>query len=329
MSDQLILSITLTALLGMFIWGRFRYDAVSIFALFVLIVLEVIPSNDAFSGFAHPAVITVALVLVISQGLSNSGLAGLVGKIIGGREFTELQFMISLLFIAALLSSFINNIGALAILLPITLNICQKMEWQPSKYLMPLAFACILGGMNTAIGTPPNIIISEYKATITDSNFMFFDFSYVGFLITLFGIFFISIIGYKFIKIRVNKDLDNQLINLKGYLFEVEVNESSSLIGTTLSGFKKEAGEDTDVLGIVSDTGSIKKVKNNLRIKAGQILVIKTPPDDFGDLLSRFDFSIPKELHSFEEEDLDEIEAMITPSSRLIGRKYDFPETGL
>ena len=301
MSDQLILSITLTALLGMFIWGRFRYDAVSIFALFVLIVLEVIPSNDAFSGFAHPAVITVALVLVISQGLSNSGLAGLVGKIIGGREFTELQFMISLLFIAALLSSFINNIGALAILLPITLNICQKMEWQPSKYLMPLAFACILGGMNTAIGTPPNIIISEYKATITDSNFMFFDFSYVGFLITLFGIFFISIIGYKFIKIRVNKDLDNQLINLKGYLFEVEVNESSSLIGTTLSGFKKEAGEDTDVLGIVSDTGSIKKVKNNLRIKAGQILVIKTPPDDFGDLLSRFDFSIPKELHSFEE----------------------------
>ena len=324
MSDQLILSITLTALLGMFIWGRFRYDAVSIFALFVLIVLEVIPSNDAFSGFAHPAVITVALVLVISQGLSNSGLAGLVGKIIGGREFTELQFMMSLLFIAALLSSFINNIGALAILLPITLNICQKMEWQPSKYLMPLAFACILGGMNTAIGTPPNIIISEYKATITESNFMFFDFSYVGFLITLFGIFFISIIGYKFIKIRVNKDLDNQLINLKGYLFEVEVNESSSLIGTTLSGFKKEAGEDTDVLGIVSDTGSIKKVKNNLRIKAGQILVIKTPPDDFGDLLSRFDFSIPKELHSFEEEDLDEIEAMITPSSRLIGRKYDF-----
>jgi len=234
MSDQLILSITITALLGMFIWGRFRYDAVSIFALFVLIVLEVIPANDAFSGFAHPAVITVALVLVISQGLSNSGLAGLVGKIIGGREFTELQFMMSLLFIAALLSSFINNIGALAILLPITLNICQKMEWQPSKYLMPLAFACILGGMNTAIGTPPNIIISEYKATITDSNFMFFDFSYVGFLITLFGIFFISIIGYKFIKIRVNKDLDNQLINLKGYLFEVEVNESSSLIGTTL-----------------------------------------------------------------------------------------------
>ena len=166
MSDQLILSITLTALLGMFIWGRFRYDAVSIFALFVLIFLEVIPANDAFSGFAHPAVITVALVLVISQGLSNSGLAGLVGKIIGGREFTELQFMMSLLFIAALLSSFINNIGALAILLPITLNICQKMEWQPSKYLMPLAFACILGGMNTAIGTPPNIIISEYKACL-------------------------------------------------------------------------------------------------------------------------------------------------------------------
>ena len=92
MNDQLILSITLIALLGMFIWGRFRYDAVSIFALFVLIILEIIPANDAFSGFAHPAVITVALVLVISQGLSNSGLAGLVGKIIGGREFTAVSY---------------------------------------------------------------------------------------------------------------------------------------------------------------------------------------------------------------------------------------------
>ena len=324
MSDQIILSATLIALLCLFIWGKIRYDALAIGALFVLVVLEIIPANDAFAGFAHPAVITVALVLIISQGLSNSGIAGLVGKLIGGREFTEFQFLICLLLIAAILSSFINNIGALAILLPITLNICQKMEWHPSKFLMPLAFACILGGMNTAIGTPPNIIISEYKATISNAGFNFFDFSYVGLVITIICILFIALVGNKLIFLRKEVPSSEHLINLKGYLFEVMVNEGSSSIGMTLYAFKTRAGEDTEILGIVSESGSVRKVQNNMRIKEGQILVIKTPPDDIGNILDIFDFSIPKELHSFNEDDLEEIEVMITPGSRLIGRKYDF-----
>ena len=324
MSDQYILSITIFSLLGLFIWGKFRYDALASGALVTLIILGVIPSNQAFDGFAHPAVITVALVLIISQGLKNSGLTGLVGKIIGGRSFTKFQFLISLLLIAAILSSFINNIGALAILLPITLNICQKMDWHPSRFLMPLAFACILGGMNTTIGTPPNIIISEYKSTISSAGFNFFDFSYVGLVITLLSIVFIAVIGNKFIQLRENSNSGSALIDLKGYLFEVSVNEDSSAIGMTLSAFKKEAGEDTEVIGIVSESGGVKKVKNNLRIKPDQILVIKTPPDEIGTILDVFGFSIPEELHSFKDEDLEEIEAMITPGSRLIGRKYDF-----
>ncbi|MDA8999381.1 SLC13 family permease [Gammaproteobacteria bacterium] len=324
MSDQYILSITIVSLLGLFIWGKFRYDALASAALVTLIILGVIPSNQAFDGFAHPAVITVALVLIISQGLKNSGLTGLVGKIIGGRNFTKFQFLISLLLIAAILSSFINNIGALAILLPITLNICQKMDWHPSRFLMPLAFACILGGMNTTIGTPPNIIISEYKSTISSAGFNFFDFSYVGLVITLLSIVFIAVIGNKFIQLRENSNSGSALIDLKGYLFEVSVNEDSSAIGMTLSAFKKEAGEDTEVIGIVSESGGVKKVKNNLRIKPEQILVIKTPPDEIGTILDVFGFSIPEELHSFKDEDLEEIEAMITPGSRLIGRKYDF-----
>ena len=324
MTDQHLLSITIVSLLGLFIWSKFRYDALAAGALVVLMILGVIPVNQAFDGFAHPAVITVALVLIISQGLKNSGLTGLVGKLIGGKSFSKFQFLISLMLIAAVLSSFINNIGALAILLPITLNICQKMDWHPSRFLMPLAFACILGGMNTTIGTPPNIIISEYKSTISDSGFNFFDFSYVGFSVTILSILFISIIGNKFIQLRDDANAGSSLIDLKGYLFEVEVNESSSAIGMTLSAFKKEAGEDTEVLGIVNETGGVKKVKNNLRIKAGQILVIKTPPDDVSSILDVFDFSITKELHSFEDDDLEEIEAMITPGSRLIGRKYEF-----
>ena len=201
MTDQHLLSITIVSLLGLFIWSKFRYDALAAGALVGLMILGVIPANQAFDGFAHPAVMTVALVLIISQGLKNSGLTGLVGKLIGGKSFSKFQFLISLMLIAAVLSSFINNIGALAILLPITLNICQKMDWHPSRFLMPLAFACILGGMNTTIGTPPNIIISEYKSTISDSGFNFFDFSYVGLSVTILSILFISIIGNKFIQL--------------------------------------------------------------------------------------------------------------------------------
>ncbi len=329
MIEQIILSSTIIILLGLFIWGKYRYDALAVGALVVLVSissfynLEIIDPRDALEGFANPAVMTVALVLIISQGLKNAGLSALSGKLLGIRTFTEIQFLIILMLIAATLSSFINNIGALAILLPLTLSVCQKMDWHPSKFLMPLAFACILGGMNTLIGTPPNIIISDFLENETGAGFNFFDFSYVGIVITVMGILFISFVGKKLIFLR-EKSNDRPLINLEGYLFEVMVNEGSSAIGLTLYKFKKQAGEDVEILGIVSETGSVKKVQNNMRIKQGQILVIKSPPDDIGDILNLFNFSIPKELHSFNEADLEEIEVMITPGSRLIGRKYEF-----
>ena len=198
------------------------------------------------------------------------------------------------------------------------------MDWHPSRFLMPLAFACILGGMNTTIGTPPNIIISEYKATISSTPFSFFDFSYVGLSITLIGIIFITFIGRNFILLRDDASNNASLINLKGYLFEVVVNDNSSSIGMTLAAFKRQAGEDVDVIGVVNESGAVSKVKNNTRVRANQILVIKTPPNDLAALLETFDFSIPEELHFFKEDDLEEIEVMITPGSRLIGRKHDF-----
>ena len=262
-------------------------------------------------------------MLIISQGLKNAGLSALAGKVLAGRKYTEIQFLLFLMLIAATLSSFINNIGAMAILLPLTVSVCQKMEWHPAKFLMPLAFACILGGMNTLIGTPPNIIISDYAYQQTGSGFNFFDFSKVGILITISGILFVAFIGNKLLRLRVIPN-NEPLINMKGYMFEVQVNKGSSSIGLTLFKFKKQAGEDIEIMGVISETGSIKKVKNNMRIKEGQILVIKSPPDEIGKILNLFDFSIPEDLHSFDEADLEEIEVLISPGSRLIGRNYDY-----
>ena len=329
--DQIVLSFTILILLGLFIWNKYRYDAISIAALVFLVAISSIPNlelniiskDDALDGFANPAVMTVALVLIISHGLKNAGLSALAGKILAGRQFTEIQFLLCLLAVAATLSSFINNIGAMAILLPLTVSVCQKMEWHPAKFLMPLAFACILGGMNTLIGTPPNIIISEYAYKETGAGFNFFDFSKVGLAITICGILFVVFIGNKLIFLRAIPS-DEPLINMKGYMFEVEVNEGSSSAGLTLYKFKEQAGEDIEIMGVISETGSVKKVQNNMRIKEGQILVIKSPPDEIGKILNLFDFSIPDELHGIDEADLEEIEVLISPGSRLIGRKYDF-----
>ena len=150
-------------LIVLFIWGKMRYDAVALIMLALFVILGFIPSKEAFSGLGHPAVVTVALVLLISKGLEKSGFISFIGMKIQRIIHSENQFILILCLIAAFLSSFMNNIGAMAMLLPITISICQKMEWNPSKFLMPLAFASILGGMNTKIGTPPNIIIAEMR----------------------------------------------------------------------------------------------------------------------------------------------------------------------
>ena len=160
-SNQMQVAGILIILLGLLIWGRWRYDGIVLVTLAIMVILDLIPAKDAFSGFGHPAVITVALVLLISKALEKSGFINLIGDYLHQRVATQAQFMVVILITAAFLSSFMNNIGAMAMLLPITIGIAQKKEWNPSKFLMPLAFASILGGMNTKIGTPPNIIISE------------------------------------------------------------------------------------------------------------------------------------------------------------------------
>ena len=324
MTDQTILAGTLIILMGLLIWGKWRYDAVTLLCLAALVLLGIVPANDAFSGFGHPAVVTVALVLLISKGLQEAGMVSLAGNLFSRLTLGENQFLIMIMVIAALLSSFMNNIGAMALLLPITLSVCQKMAWNPSKFLMPLAFASILGGMNTVIGTPPNIIIAQYREEYTGVSFNFFDYSLVGLAVSVLGILFISIIGYRLVKVREKTTEITRLIDLKNYLFEVTVREDSKAIGLRLSEIKKIAGPETEVLGLVNETGAVSSVSMATKIQAGQILVIKTSPDDISSIQEALGFEIADNLNTIQESDLDEMEVMVTAGSRLIGRKHEF-----
>ena len=323
-SDQNVLVVTICVLVGLLIWGRWRYDAVTLVALATLVLFEVIPINSAFSGFGHPAVIIVALVLLISRGLQESGFVGLIGGQLSKIPLSENQFLLVILVTAAALSSFMNNIGAMAILLPVTIAVCQQNSWNPPKFLMPLAFASILGGMNTMIGTPPNIIISQYRETYTGTSFNFFDFSFVGVAVSLLGVVFIAFLGYRLVKVRQEAGDEIKLIDLKNYLFEVRVKKDSKAIGKRLSEIKKVAGPETEVLGIVNESGAVSKVSMVTKFAHNQVLVIKTSPDDISRLQSDLDLEISEDLNTIKESDLEEIEVMVTASSRLIGRKQEF-----
>ena len=129
MSDQILVSLILLGLLVVLVWGRWRYDGVALVTLALMVLLDLIPAKEAFIGFGHPAVITVALVLLISKGLEKTGFISMIGDFIRQKISGELQFLFIIMITAGFLSSFMNNIGAMAMLLPITIGISQKMQW--------------------------------------------------------------------------------------------------------------------------------------------------------------------------------------------------------
>ncbi len=324
MFDQIIILGLLILMVGLFIWGRWRYDAISLGILSIFVLLGYVQPDEAFKGFSHPAVITVALVLLISKGLERSGFISVIGRKLQAYANSEIQFMISITFFAAILSSFMNNIGAMAMLLPITLGICQKMNWNPSKFLIPLSFASILGGMNTKIGTPPNIIISEFRNDFVDKDFAFFDFSFTGVPVSILGILFIALIGWRLIKLRPINSENNPLIELEDYLVEMVITKNSKLIDKRALDFRQELDTDTALMGQIDENGKKIEIHGNQKLYKDQILIMKINPDMVADVQQEFGLDIDSENDLTSIEDLGGIEAIIVPKSRLIGRKYKY-----
>ena len=325
MDPQIQVASILFVLLGFLIWGRWRYDGVTLTALAVMVLLGLVPAKEAFLGFGHPAVITVALVLLISKALEKSGFINMIGDFLRQKVSGEMQFLVILMFVAAFLSSFMNNIGAMAMLLPITIGIAQKMEWNPSKFLMPLAFASILGGMNTKIGTPPNIIISEFREDFANKTFEFFDFAFAGLPISILGILFIAFLGWRFVKLREEGSEQIPLVDIQDYLIEMTISEDSTLVGKRVHELTSELGTDNVLMGVVSEKGTIRKPHHRETFEALQILVLKISPDDVAGVQTEFGLIIDPDLEDPKQiGELGEFEAMITPRSRLIGRKYNY-----
>ncbi len=276
---QIIVFVTLGAALFMFIWGKIRYDIVALLALLFLVVMGIVPSAEAFSGFGHPAVITVASVLIVSKALQNSGLIEVIGKILEAAGSKLLVQIVMLSVIVAVASAFMNNIGALAILMPVAIHLARKNGHSPSHLLMPMAFASLLGGMTTLIGTPPNIIVATFRADIAGEAFGMFDFSRAGVFIALSGMIFLVSIGWLLIPKRKPQSSDEDMFDIENYITEVKITGTSKIKGKTIGDIEEISGADIIVLGMVRDKKRIHAPSDSQDIKTNDILILEADTD--------------------------------------------------
>lgn len=327
----------LLASMGLFIWGRWRHDVVALGALLACVIAGLVPEEEAFVGFGHPAVITVACVLVLSHGLQSSGAVSRLAQQLLPANLGVLPSIAALTGLGALLSAFMNNVGALALLMPIALQIATRLELPPGRALMPLAFGTILGGMTTLIGTPPNLIVSSFRAQHGAGPFTMFDFSPVGVAVALAGVLFIGLLGWRLVPRR---EVSNAASFDTGrYLTEARVKDGGKAQGKTLREIEQLLEEaDAQVVAMVRNRLRLSAPNPRRVLQADDVLVIEADPAELGEVLGQLDLLLEAEREAEEAEqqrkedgaevekkdvngeDRGLLELLVKPDSQLIGR---------
>lgn len=293
--DQILVCSILIITVALFLWGRWRHDVVALAGLMACVLTGLVPADDAFTGFSHPAVITVAAVLILSYGLQSSGAIEAVAQRVlpskGGAAFG----IMALMLFGALLSAFMNNVGAMALLMPLAMQMAAKHGLPPGKVLMPLAFSTILGGMTTLIGTPSNLIVSSFRAQSAGSGFSMFSFSPVGISVMLVGLVFIVVAGRWLIPTRRKPDIDS--FDTGNYLTEVRVGEHAKVIGSTLGEVEHLLDEvDAQIVGMVRNDFRVTAPYPGRVLREGDILVIESDPESLGSTLTRLGLKLEESV---------------------------------
>jgi di/tricarboxylate transporter len=321
--DQTILFTLLFGVFVFLIWGRWRYDLVAFVALLVALLTGVVPKAEAFSGFGHPATVIIALVLIVSRGLSNSGAIELLARYVidASRKLGAHITIMSAL--AASLSAIMNNVAALALLMPLDLQAAKKSGRSPSLSLMPLSFASILGGMITMIGTPPNIVVAEYRNDALGESFSMFDFAPVGLACAVVGVAYVALIGWRLLPAgRSGADAGKELFDLADYIAEVRVPDDSIVIGQRVRDLDELAARsDIDIIGLTRQGRRFPGLARLTEIRAGDILVVEASPDSLDEALGALELEyVGKGQGILEDDELALSEVVVQESSKLAGR---------
>ena len=321
--QQAILFVILVLVFVMLIWGRWRYDLVAFIALMAALLTGVVPVSEAFSGFGHPATVIIALVLIVSRGLSNSGVIELLARYVIDTSRKVSAHVGIMSGLAASLSAVMNNVAALALLMPLDLQAAKKSGRSPSLSLMALSFASILGGMITLIGTPPNIVIAEFRNDALGSPFQMFDFAPVGIACAAVGVAYVTLIGWRLLPAsRASGDAEADLFEISDYIAEVRVPEGSGVIGKRVRELDELAAKsDIEIVGLTRKGRRLPGLARIATIQADDILVIEASPDSLDEALGALELEyVGKSEGVLEHGDLEFAEVLVPESSRLAGR---------
>ncbi len=308
----------------MLLWGKWRYDIVAFSALLIALVLGLLPTDLAFSGFGHPATIIVALVLVISRGLQNSGAIDLITKRLIDTGRAVSSHIIVMSGVGAILSAFMNNVAAMALLMPVDISAANKAGRTVRTTLMPLSFATILGGMVTLIGTPPNIIIASFRERAVGEPFAMFDFAPVGLTVAVAGILFVATIGWR---LMPKSDTSNSghatRIELDGYVAELVIPEKSKSIDKLVRELYPMANDDgVEILGVVRNGTRLDGFGASVKLRVNDMLVVEAMAEDIDQ------FRGSANLEFFGEQPIGETvtgglelaEVVVPSDARIVGR---------
>lgn len=320
--EQIFIFALLGGVLGMLVWGRIRYDLVAFGALIIAVLGGAITEAEAFAGFGHEATITVALVLVISRAMINSGAVELIAQYVVSAS-RPLPLHIAIMSVAgALLSAIINNVAAIVILMSLDMEAAKKAVRDHSRSLMPLSYATILGGMITLIGTPSNIVIAQYRAEVLDAPYRFFDFAPVGLVCAIVGIAFVATIGYRLIPQRAG--VGKQMLSESDlFLAEGRVPEKSPAIGKTPYDFYELGDEhDVTILGLVRRGKRLPGFQSQTELRKGDRLVLEGDPKSIEAFIGAAKLSISSdEKHgTLVAKTMALVEAIVPETSRIVGR---------
>ena len=326
--DQIFLFSLFAVVFALLIWGRIRYDLVAFAALVIAVIGGLVAPEESFSGFGHPAVVIIALVLIVSRGLLNSGAVEMIaGLVLSSNRSLPLHIGI-MSVIGAALSAVINNVAALALLMSLDMEAAEKAKRAAALSLMPLSFATILGGMITLIGTPPNIVIAQYRERALGESYGMFDFAPVGLCVAIAGIIFVALIGWRLIpkhdraaRIRSGDDTGN-------FVAEAQVPEDSDSIGLRVSDLYPLASEhDIAVLGLVRRGRRLTGFARYEEICKGDHIVVEGDPKSIEAFLGSAALGFAGEEKHDEgltSPSLALIETIVPDSSRIVGRcSYD------
>lgn len=325
-TEQILLFAILASSLLLFAWGRLRYDLVAMVALLVAVVLGIVPSEQAFDGFGHPAVITVAAILILSRALRNSALVDLAARLLVSLGSRPTLQVLGLAGVTAVFSAFMNNVGALALMLPVALAVAGEARRPASEVLMPISFASLLGGLTTLVGTPPNIVIASFRADATGQPFGMFDFAPVGVTVAVVGVLFVSLIGWRLLPKRQERGPTavKPLVAIEDYVTEVRLPADSAYVGRRLVDIETLAQADVQVVSLVRNDDRILAPSGFIRLVAGDILILEADSDALQLVLDKAELQLVGaadiSASDLRSDRVGLVEAVVIPGSRLEGR---------